>query len=54
MRLVSTTEDFAGSLGEPPRVQHTVGFDDLAFTVDPHRPYGVEPRAWVDTKRKVL
>jgi hypothetical protein len=53
MRLVSTTEDFAGSLGELPRAQHSVGFDGLAFAVDPHRLYGVEPRAWVDTEREV-
>jgi hypothetical protein len=45
MRLVSTTEGFAGSPGELPRAQHSVGFDDLAFAAGPHRIYGVEPRA---------
>ena len=45
MKLVSTTEDFAGSLGELPLAQHSVGFDELAFAVDSHRLYGVEPRA---------
>jgi hypothetical protein len=53
MRLVGTTEGFAGTLSELPCAQHSVAPDDLAFAVDPHQIYGVEPQAWVDTKSGV-